>query len=218
METKKVFSAINAVMREISHIGKDNKNLQQGYKFRSIDQVYNVLHPLLSKHGIFSYPTTLSMERSERSTRSGSVMYHIILEIKYTFVSSEDGSSFESTVYGEAMDSGDKTITKAMAFAHKYALIQIFSIPTEDNIDPDNFTPEETVKKSVSNLNQTLNQPSKYQEILETFKLLTAGKTQDEQKVFLKEKLDFESFADIKNLPDSEIERLIQILKTKQDN
>lgn len=35
------------------------------------------------------------------------------------------------------MDSGDKASNKAMAIAYKYALFQVFCIPTEEMTDPD---------------------------------------------------------------------------------
>src|SRR5690606_6278200 len=48
-----------------------------------------------------------------------------------------DGSSVSTEVEGEGMDSGDKSSNKAMAVAHKYAILQAFCIPTEDMPDPD---------------------------------------------------------------------------------
>jgi len=56
-----------------------------------------------------------------------------------------DGSSVESIMIGEAMDSGDKSANKAMSTALKYALMQAFLIPTEELKDSDNNTYE--VKK-----------------------------------------------------------------------
>ena len=56
--------------------------------------------------------------------------------MQYTFWT-VDGTSVECSVIGEGMDSGDKATNKAMAIAHKYALLQTFCIPTEDMIDPD---------------------------------------------------------------------------------
>ena len=47
-----------------------------------------------------------------------------------------------TTVYGTAMDSGDKADNKCMSIALKYALLQTFLIPTEDMIDPDSETHE----------------------------------------------------------------------------
>lgn len=50
------------------------------------------------------------------------------------------GSSISCTVMGEGRDTSDKATNKAMAAAHKYALLQTFCIPTED-IGQDDPTP-----------------------------------------------------------------------------
>ena len=62
-----------------------------------------------------------------------------ICKIKYTFYA-EDGSFVEAITIGEGMDTGDKATNKAMAIAFKYALFQVFCIPTEEMKadDPDN--------------------------------------------------------------------------------
>ena len=54
----------------------------------------------------------------------------------YRFVAT-DGSQVSCVVEGEGMDSGDKASNKAMAVAHKYALLQVLMIPTEEQKDPD---------------------------------------------------------------------------------
>ncbi len=46
------------------------------------------------------------------------------------------------------MDSGDKATNKAMAIAMKYALFQVFCIPTDEMKDPDSETPEQSIKKN----------------------------------------------------------------------
>jgi len=56
--------------------------------------------------------------------------------MRYRFIA-EDGSHVETDAEGEGMDSGDKSSNKAMAVAHKYALLQAFCIPTKDLDDPD---------------------------------------------------------------------------------
>ncbi len=43
---------------------------------------------------------------------------------------------------GEAMDSGDKSSNKAMSAAMKYALLEVFCIPTEGDNDSENHTHE----------------------------------------------------------------------------
>lgn len=142
----RIFEAMAEVMRDVDAIGKNQKNQQQGFKFRGIDDVYNAVHPIFAKHGVFTAPTVLAERAEERQTKSGGNLIYRILTIKYTFFAS-DGSSFETTVVGEGMDSGDKGANKAMAVAHKYALLQTLCIPTEDMIDPDSQVPEQSVPK-----------------------------------------------------------------------
>lgn len=70
-------------------------------------------------------------------------MYYTRANVTFHFVAS-DGSEVKISNVGEAMDSGDKGMNKAMSIALKYALMQMFLIPTEDIEDADSHTPEET--------------------------------------------------------------------------
>ncbi len=142
----KIHEAIVAVMNEVGAIGKDSKNEQQHYNYRSIEQVYNRVQPLFAKHGIFSYPKVIEQTREAGKSKSGGTLHYAILTVEYTF-SAEDGSSIVVTVVGEGMDSGDKASNKAMAAAHKYALCQVLNIPYQV-IDPDANTPEWAAKLS----------------------------------------------------------------------
>ena len=132
----KIYQAITAAMKDIDAIGKNKKNLQQGYSFRGIDDAYNALHGILAKHGIFTVPQVLGKQSEERKTAKGGTLIFRIIDIKYIFYA-DDGSCVEAVVVGEAMDSGDKASNKAMSTAHKYALLQVFAIPTEDLEDND---------------------------------------------------------------------------------
>jgi len=131
-----IHEKILAILADSDAIGKDRTNSQQGFKFRGIDDVYNSLHPLLAKHGVFSTTQVLSDRTEERTTKNGGALIYRILTVKFTFYAA-DGSSVESTILGEGMDSGDKASNKALSIAHKYALLQLLAIPTEDAKDPD---------------------------------------------------------------------------------
>ena len=76
------------------------------------------------------------MKRQERQTDK-SVLFYSLVKMKYHFQSTVDGSEIQAVVYGEGMDSGDKSMNKAMAVAMKYACFQVFCIPTEEMKDPD---------------------------------------------------------------------------------
>ena len=108
-----IYKAIAEIQRELEAIGKNKKNQQQGFNFRGIDDVYNAIHPLLAKHGVFTVPDVLEDRSEDRQTKSGGQLIYRILRMKYTFYAT-DGSSVSAVVIGEGMDSGDKASNKAM--------------------------------------------------------------------------------------------------------
>ena len=138
-EQKLIYSALNGIMLELKHLGKDQENQSQRFNFRGIDDVYNALRPLLAKHGVFTTSRILESNRREAETNKGSKTNWVVLRVEYTF-HALDGSSIASEVEGEAMDSGDKATSKALSMADKYALIQLFKIPTDDMADADKDT------------------------------------------------------------------------------
>ena len=131
-----IYRSIAGVIADVGAVGKDKMNKQQGFKFRSIDDVYNALHPALAKNKVVIVPDILEREVEKLQTAKGTLMHHVTCTIKFTFYA-EDGSSIESTLVGEALDTGDKATNKAMAIAYKYACFQVFCIPTSDMADPD---------------------------------------------------------------------------------
>ncbi len=141
-----IYESITAIMGEGYAITKDKKNQQQGFRYRGIDDVMNTFFPLLSKHKVFCVPEVLECTREERQTNKGNNLIYSILKTKYTFYA-EDGSSISAVVVGEGMDSGDKASNKALAIGMKYAMFQVFCIPTEEMIDPDATTPEPSKPK-----------------------------------------------------------------------
>ena len=137
---------MSQVMSEIGHVGKDQKNQAQGFKFRGIDQFVNALYPALTKHGVFMVPRVVSSSQEirdvERSNGKKGTDKHVSLLVEYDFFA-EDGSKVTAgPIAAEGLDSGDKATNKAMSAALKYALIQTFSIPTEDMAEADKESPE----------------------------------------------------------------------------
>jgi len=142
-----IHESIIAAMRDIEAIPKDRKNTGQGYQFRGIDDVYLSLHSILANHGIFTVPEVLAERSEDRLTAKGGTLIYRVLKIAYHFYA-VDGSEVVCTVIGEGMDSGDKASNKGMSVAHKYALLQVFCIPTDDAKDPENESHEVAPKKA----------------------------------------------------------------------
>ena len=139
--TPLIYKKIIEVMADINAIGKDRRNQQQGFQFRGIDDVMNELHSSLAKCGVFVLPNVLEETRTTGKTARGGDMFYTRLKINFGFYA-EDGSHVDAVVIGEAMDTGDKASNKALSIGLKYAMLQVFCIPTEDEKDPDAVSPQ----------------------------------------------------------------------------
>ena len=147
-----VFSAISAVQADLSRegVGKNGTNEQQKFKFRAWDDVQQALSPILAKHKVFVVPRVLTRECAERTTRSGSTQFHVVLSGELQFVSGVDGSTFAYPCMGEAMDTGDKATSKAMTMMVKYGLLHGLQIPLQGVGDSDAETPAETTAPRIT--------------------------------------------------------------------
>lgn len=139
-ERRDIYAKMSAIMKDIKAVGKDRMNQIQRYSYRGFDDIANMLQPILAKNEVFITSSVLSREQVERVSTKGTPIFCTTLQVKYTF-HAPDGSSLDSVVFGEAMDSGDKSTNKAMTFAFKYALAQTFLIPYQ-MIDGDADSPE----------------------------------------------------------------------------
>jgi hypothetical protein len=143
MEEKLIFQKMTSILKETKAITKSEKNQQQGFKFRGIDNVMNELHELFAKNDVFILQEVQDFTVDARPTAKGGTLFYTRAKIKFRYMTT-DGSFVETVNVGEAMDSGDKGMNKAMSIALKYSLLQMFLIPTEEPKDPDATTPEET--------------------------------------------------------------------------
>lgn len=146
----KVYEAISKVSRVLAThgIAKTRKNQQQGFQYRGIDEVMNELSPLLADNRLCILPRILTRTTTERATQKGGTLYYTVVEAEFDFVSAEDGSKHTVRMFGEAMDSADKSTNKAMSAAYKYAAFQTFCIPVEGTPDADADSPEPLPPKS----------------------------------------------------------------------
>ena len=130
-----VYAATAEVLADLAAvgIGKGRTNTQQNYKFRGIDDVYNVLSGFLANRRLLILPRVISRSQVDRESKSGAALFYTTVEVEYDLVSALDGSKHTTRYYGEAMDSGDKGMNKALTAAFKYMCFQMFCIPIEGN-------------------------------------------------------------------------------------
>lgn len=137
----KIYQQIPKAIEAIGSIGKNGKNDIQKYKFRSIDDMYNKIQPVLPTLGLFFVPQVVESKEDMFKNAKGNQAIRVKLRVKYT-VFADDGSNVEAIVEGESIDTSDKATNKALTAAFKYMLIQLFCISIEGMDDADSETPE----------------------------------------------------------------------------
>ena len=135
-EDKLIHKKMLAIFKAIEPIAKKHKMEKQGWMFRGIDDMYNTLNKIFADNGVYMLPKVLDSHFETIDKGSDKFYFFRFYTVEYTFYA-PDGSNVTLSVAGEGGDYGDKGTGKAMSNAHKYALIQAFLIPTEDNKDSD---------------------------------------------------------------------------------
>lgn len=131
-----IYEALNAVKRDLGAVSK-NGTMNGGsfkYKYRSIDDVLNKLHPILVDHGVVG-PVPDIIEHRQSGKK-------VVVRVKYTWFAA-DGSCVVGLSAGEGDDPGDKGTNKAMTGALKTFLAQSLAIPFETD-DPDDYPSEDS--------------------------------------------------------------------------
>jgi len=142
--------AIHDVMLRVGHVGKEGRNIHFGYNFRGIDGVLNAVGPALRECGVIITPEVLDVTTKllEGRSRSGDAVTtaHTTVRVAYTWRHVDGDDTITVTVTGESMDTGDKSVPKAMSVAARIMLIQTLMIPTDDP-DPDTESPQIPVRE-----------------------------------------------------------------------
>ncbi|QLF83221.1 ERF family ssDNA binding protein [Streptomyces phage Eklok] len=124
-DAPRVFTAIAAVMRDAMPVGKNQRNEQQNYRFRGIDDVMSAMAGPMRKHGVFILPTIAdhTQQRDGKMTRT-------VITMRYS-VYGPAGDCLVAEVPGEAFDFADKATNKAQSAALKYLLFTLFMLPVD---------------------------------------------------------------------------------------
>jgi hypothetical protein len=141
-----VQQAISAAAAAIGAVGK-HQRMEAGparYNYRGLDDLVDAAHGPLVEAGVVFSPHSIQMlDTLEKTTRSGSVQYHLRAIVTY-HVYGPAGDHIPAVVLAEGTDTGDKAGNKLMSGAYKYALGQVLSIPFSME-DQDASTPEPVI-------------------------------------------------------------------------
>ena len=141
-----VFEAVAAVMDEVKAVGKDGQNTFDKYNFRGIDGVMNAVGPALRAHKVIAVPMVDHAEYGTSTTGKGAVMTTVRIKMTVRWYGPA-GDHFDTVVWGEAFDRGDKATAKAHSVAFRTAMLETLCLPTQEP-DPDEHSYEQGSRPS----------------------------------------------------------------------
>lgn len=137
-----ILKAINEIQRSVSAIGirKGRKNTDQGFMYRGIDDVYNIVGPVLAGNGVFILPHDIARMDQDWVTKNGGKGTHCTVtgSFRWQHIS---GEYLDVQCCGEGRDMQDKAYQKALSTAYKNQLFMVLCIPL-DGTDADEDTGE----------------------------------------------------------------------------
>jgi len=130
--------AVCAVMAEVGYVTGTGRNTDQGYGYTSDADLLRPLQAAMSSHGLMLSPVSVEMIREPRMKegrngpyQSGSFNHAIVTyQLRH-----RAGEVIQIQAPGCGFDTLDKAPYKAMTGAYKYALRQLFAIPTGDDAE-----------------------------------------------------------------------------------
>lgn len=125
------------VRREIRSIGKGSEYNERGtrYSYRAADTVVQYFGPVTIKHGINIIPFKTETTYGSKQTKSGGSMRECSVTVTWHIIGPK-GDILPAQTAGEALDTSDKSTTKAQTVALRNLLLNGGLIPTNDR-DPD---------------------------------------------------------------------------------
>lgn len=152
-----IYEKINAVMKEIEYLTKDDKVEFGNTKYKAIseEKVTTAVRNELVKQGIVILPIKQESENKELIRTDKSVNMLTTVHVKYRIQNIEDTRDYiEVESSGTGVDTQDKGVGKAMTYAYKYMLLRTFAIPTGE--DPDKISSAETDEKMAWEADNTI--------------------------------------------------------------
>lgn len=152
IKTMNVWQKIHAVTAEVGKVQMtlDVDTGKSSYKAISINDVVDSLAPLLTRYRLVVVPCEkeiIEQAQITTTTKYGEKQqFYVRMKAYYKVVDIDTGESVETCGYGDGIDSGDKATGKAITYARKYALIDVFNLSKGD--DPDKEASQEYEKIS----------------------------------------------------------------------
>lgn len=118
------------------------------YDYVSGSKLLGVIRPRMDELGVILTQEVLDVKNEPITymTRNGEkTEMFTCAHLRFTWIDSEDGSSFENEFYANGMNAWDKGLGSALTYAERYYLMKTFHIATDED-DIDALVKEEAIK------------------------------------------------------------------------
>lgn len=127
--TKNINKKLAAVISDGLSVGKTGFNNFHKYKYVTEADVVEAVRKAFIKHGlIYQFSMEDVVQLTPELCRS---------KIKFTIIDVDSGEQYESIVFGDGQDKGDKAVYKSITGAQKYFLLKTLLIATGDDAEAD---------------------------------------------------------------------------------
>ena len=127
---KKLIHKIAEITQEVKRIPKTGWNDFHKYAYATESDIKQVIREELAKRELALFSDIVSHNVDEVLTAKGKTEYRTTIEVIYTLEDAETGETRMFKGIGTGQDAGDKGVYKAQTGALKYALTNLFQIPT----------------------------------------------------------------------------------------
>lgn len=139
---KQICAAVAAATKQVTILGKGDRNSHGGYAFASIDKFLEMVNPICNKNGLFPVISGEGEDYYEGRTKNGPSLWG-----RYRFqitLHHESGETLPAQMITVPVQiTGAQASGSAQSYALKQYFRGLFMIPTGDKDDPDFNKPEE---------------------------------------------------------------------------
>jgi hypothetical protein len=126
--------AVCKVMAAVGYVQKTGRNDFDRYAYASDADLLKALQPAMAEHGLCMVPVSVVWETSEHRTKKGATEDKAQCVVTYALLH-RGGGRIDVQTAGCGTDRMDKAVYKALTGAYKYALRQVFAVPTGDDAE-----------------------------------------------------------------------------------
>lgn len=166
-ETRKlnIYERLLLISTDLQTVAKNLEvSMGKNGKYKAVGEadVLRAVKPLEKQYRVYSYPIEREIIESgtlESTDYNGNIKKQLFERIKvtYRFVNIDKPEEFiDITSYGDGIDSGDKSVGKAMTYADKYALLKAYKMVTGDDPDQEASNDLKSAATQKAPLDQTL--------------------------------------------------------------